>query len=780
MRPFFVPPPQKSEFNKMSQRAGKGIDTPLDEAGHTLLHVSALKGDVAAVERLLQLGANPRQLDINGHTPLFSAVATQNIALVKLLVDKGASFNVEDDNGQTPLQHAIDRKADVAFLGQLRDLGMNLDFHGKSGRGALHAAAAAGNLEVLDYLITNKVSIDATDDAGRTALHAALENGAHDAAKHLLAAGANPLLRTNEIKSPLYIAAARGDTVAVDALLEIADVRRTLNDFQTYTEGFTPLMAAVAGNHQDVAEKLIASGAHVNQLDHQNRHSLFIAVEAGFPQLVQMLIEKGADVEKAPRLTNASLSLVHKINPSHYKEILHLLYAAGADLNAVDSTGCTALFKASDTRDPVKAKALLELGANPEIANTYGRRPLDAVVSSVASSYYAPSAEAYETTRALLLAGANPNLPPSSTVSSSPLHNAVRTGRGELVKLLLDHGAIVDEPERSSGTTPWLVAVSIGNIEACELLRLKGADTTRKDNQQRSVLHYAAQSGAKKLLEAGLNDPAFAGQVNTPDTSGSTPLHFAARFQKADCIRILLAAGANSLAYDGMGQTPLHIVATSYSDAMFMIFDQELGKKANWNIQSRTEKETPLHIAAKRGSQSIVQRLLKIDANVTLQDRNGFTPLMTAIKSEQNTTTAQLIDYMRLKNISLDAARDNNGWTALHLAAQSWSATGAALLINGGADVNSLTPDGNTPLHLAIRSARLENIRLMAARGGDLTLANKTGATALDLAKETNRPDIVDFVQRAIAEQQQKKLAQKPFGFRPPPHSRSHSRSFGP
>ncbi len=148
-----MPPLFPSGFNKMAQRAGKGIDAPLDDNGQTLLHVSAGKGDAEAVARLLKLGANPRQLDIIGQTPLYAAVASHNIDVVKLLVDKGASFRIEDDTGNTPLLWALAKKAEPAFLEQLRELGVDLEFRGRDGRGPLQAAAAANSPDVISYLL---------------------------------------------------------------------------------------------------------------------------------------------------------------------------------------------------------------------------------------------------------------------------------------------------------------------------------------------------------------------------------------------------------------------------------------------------------------------------------------------------------------------------------------------------------------------------------------------------------------------------------------------------
>jgi ankyrin repeat protein len=406
-------------------------------------------------------------------------------------------------------------------------------------------------------------------------------------------------------------------------------------------------------------------------------------------------------------------------------------------------------------------RALLDLGAAPDLANNYGRRPLDEIMAVATSGFYGPLPEVGAIVKLLLNAGADPNLSPSTNVQLGPLHQAARSGRGELVRMLLAHGAIVDAPERGSGQTPWLAAVLAKNLDAAELLKQHGADTTRKDNQMRSVLHLAAQSGAKELIEEGLKDPRLAAEVSLPDNLGNTPLHFATRYQKTDCVRVLLAAGANALACDSTGFTPMHQAATHYSDAVFSIYEAALGAKANWNIQSRDSKETPLHLAAKGGYQSIVTRLLKMNVNVTIKDSRGMTPLLAAVASDQYGPTQALLDHMKLKKLSLEE-HDNAGQTALHIAAQRWSTACLTQLLNAGADPDARTPDGDAPLHLAVRNVRLDAVKALIQKGADVTAANKLGATPLDLALESGRQDLAILLAQAVKDKQMKTQPQQP------------------
>jgi len=764
-----------SGFNMSAQRFSafvNDVNKPVDESGHTLLHVSVAKGDVEAVERLLKLGADPEQADLTGQSPLYAAIAAKNTALVDLLVQYGATFGSEDSAGFSPLAFAIDKNADVAFIQHLQAQGANLDFQGESGKAALLAAAAANNIPALTWLLQNNTPVDGVDNTnGNTALLTAASKGAHEAMKLLLDNGADPLVRNAQIKTALHFAAERGDEEAADMLLAFPEVRRTLNDFRTFTNGYTPLMDAIANSgtterntgHLAIAEKLIETGALLNDVDFQNRHSLYIAVESSTPAMVKMLIRHGADVMKAPLSGDRKQPMTHRISVNGYGEKLQLLADAGADLNASDSSGNTALHIAVESMDALKTRALLDSGAKAEIANGDGRRPLDRAIELIAYS-----GESRPIIAALLAAGANPDMAPNENVKFAPLHAAARSGQLDIVTLLLKYGAQVDVRDRQNGETPWLSAVSNDNVEIADLLRLKGADVTAADKFGRSVLYHAARSGATEILLAALKSPAFKDKINTPDALGTLPLSAAIGSYHADTVRILLQAGADPLAVDGQGLTALHQVARTSNEQMFQLIDAQLGKTANWNLPTaNSDKQTPLHIAARDGYGQAVEKLLKLGADATVKDGRGQTPLMSAISAERFAAIRTLIDCMKQRKVSFDEPRDSNGFAPLHLAVQSNYAAPLTVtcLLDAGANVNLRAPGGDTSLHLAVARGRPDIIQLLLQRGADPTLVNTAQQSALDAARALKRPDIVVLLETAQKEWAKKA---KPTAPRPP------------
>jgi ankyrin repeat protein len=114
-----------------------------------------------------------------------------------------------------------------------------------------------------------------------------------------------------------------------------------------------------------------------------------------------------------------------------------------------------------------------------------------------------------------------------------------------------------------------------------------------------SALHQCAVHGHDDCLTALLDHPSSpAVDVNLLDKEGSTPLHKAAYFGHAECVKLLLRAGADVMLQDGEGSTPLHKAAFSGQATSAALLIQA---GADVEAQDR-EDGTPLHNAAFNGT----------------------------------------------------------------------------------------------------------------------------------------------------------------------------------
>jgi ankyrin repeat protein len=646
-----------------------------------------------------------------------------------------------------------------------------LDFYLQSPQGQtiLHAAAACNRPDVIEYLVrVAGMPVDGKDNAEKTALHLAVEAGAHHSIRRLLANKADPSARTNGIETPLHLAAAKGDGMAVDILLSEALVLQNLNGFKTYSDGFSPLMAAARAGHADVVEKMLAAGADPNLVDNKNRNSLFIAVESGHPDIARMLIKYGADVARTPHSLPDAIPVAHfALCSDRYLEILSILYMAGADLNAVDGNGQTAMHRAVDMSDEKKVNVLLSFGARFDLQDKSGLRPIDIASNQLYRS------ESVDIIRLLLDRGADTHISPFAGIQSSPLHSAVRYDQKKIVQLLLERHAMVDERERSpQGATAFLLAVENGHYEVGLMLLEEGADLLKKDKFLRSALHLAARRGSKEFLEMLMGHPDLKDHIDTPDVDGMTPLHYACRSGGTETVEMLLRAGANPWIYDVNGMTPAHYAVAEDNDKLLSVLEECVGPDADWNIRNRDDGETLLHVAARTGIQGMVNRLLDLGIDLTIRDKKGMTPLLRAIAQDQISSFEPILDCMIAEEVHPDRHKDNNGWTALHHASKLYLTDMAGQLLEAGADVHFRTPEGDTPLHIAVFADQHDVAELLIAHGARAGIPNARGISPMDIAKEGNNERMLEILSRLPEKTAEDALAE---GMPPPPAIRPSS-----
>src|SRR5690606_28554445 len=175
----------------------------------------------------------------------------------------------------------------------------------------------------------------------------------------------------------------------------------------------------------------------------------------------------------------------------------------------------------------------------------------------------------------LLEAGANPNaqlkrFPPYRSlradrgadgvlgIGTTPLIRAARAADLGAIKLLLEHGALVDLPQ-DRGVTALMVAAGMDR---------RSIDTRGKFTREIELLE-----AAKLLLDAGAD-------VTRTDDRGRTPLHGAASQGMNDVVRLLVERGADPLAKDGDGLTPLDTALGLTGGARRRSEERRVGKGA--------------------------------------------------------------------------------------------------------------------------------------------------------------------------------------------------------
>ncbi|KAA8580801.1 hypothetical protein FQN60_013759 [Etheostoma spectabile] len=405
-----------------------------------------------------------------------------------------------------------------------------------------------------------------------------------------------------------------------------------------------------------------------------------------------------------------------------------------------------------------------------------------------------------ESCRALLDLGANPNI--LNMVLMSPLHLAVSHGHNNLVELLLSYSATDCNLQGDLGNTPVMLACSINNCEALSTLLKHGARLCQQNKLGHFPIHAAAFAGAKKAMEVILMAGEKLGHqvefhINYLDKSKSSPLHLAVRGGNIEAISLCLATGAKVDQQQNDRSTPLHLActqgATEVVKLLLSSFDQveDIINLTDGACQTPLHRATifdhkdlaeylislgadlnsidckgnsPLLLAASCGAWRTVTLLLSKGANVNVKDRSGCNFLHLTILQPKGLKNLpeELLQSGAVK--ALLSCEDNEGCTPLHYACRlgihdsvknmlglsgqvglSCKSKDKKSALHFAAQVLSFVVCQNTALHIAAREGHVAAVRLLLAQGAALTL-NKNDTSFLQEALQNGRKDVVNNV----------------------------------
>ena len=477
-------------------------------------------------------------------------------------------------------------------------------------------------------------------------------------------------------EGPLSEAVQRADRKSLRALLPKGDVNATEPD------GTTALHWAVHRDDRDAVDVLIRAGAHVNAVNRYGVAPISLAALNGSAPILESLLKAGADANAA--LEGGETALMTAARTGKV-DAIKVLLAHGADVNAREATnGQTALMWAAAENNGDAIRTLLEAGA--ELDARTGPQAGAAKPASSGVFSQATGARAKESSR------------PSFTAFLF----AVQHGHIEVANTLLAAGADPNEA-LPDGTSALVLATMNGNWELGAFLLEKGADPNA-DRQGWTALHQIARFRrtnigwlpappgkgnisnldlVKKLLQDGADVNARMtrdfrdGYRNRMNRVGATPFLLSAKSVDTEMMRTLFAYGADPLAGNADGATPIMVAAgvdiwnpgedggtgpgsePEAYDAVKMLID--LGADIH---AASAYGETPLHGAAYRGANTIVQLLVDSGAKLDARNTEGWTPWTIAngvwyslFYKEQADTANYLQRLMADRGISVEGMR---------------------------------------------------------------------------------------------------------------------------
>jgi len=359
---------------------------------------------------------------------------------------------------------------------------------------------------------------------------------------------------------------------------------------------------------------------------------------------------------------------------------LEALLRAGADVNAVDRHGYTALHYACVEGRLDCLKILFAHGAKRDIQNEDGYTAFD-----------------------LALVMGNWRVLAAFTEGEKGLNTA---GLG--------------------GLTPLLRAAMDGNVDVVGDLLKRGASVKALDKNGNTALHHAAwcsePGAATLLLEANI-------AVDVRNAAGFTALHCAAARGRMETVKALLAAGADASVGSLVGTTALHIAAQRGDVDMARAV---LAKGANADSM-RLAGDTPLHTAVRLGDVEMVDLLLQNGASVFAADSRAWGSMVSAM-AECPPAVLAVLPPPDVKTL----AKHRDGPALLLTALQKGAPGLAEALLAEGTALEGTDREGNTPLHLAAFRGSAALCEMILLRGGDVEARNAAGDTPLICAIRSN------------------------------------------
>ncbi len=430
--------------------------------GTTALHWAAYHEDVEMVGLLVRAGADVNAVNRYGASALAEACTNGNAAIVKRLLESGADANTRMRGGETVLMLAA-RSGNADAVKALLAHGAALNRRERLGQTALMWAAAEGHTKVVRTLIEAGADVHARLDSGFTPFFLSVREGRLDTAQAFLEAGAevNAMMQPAEgwkyrgrapAMCPLQVAVRNGHFELAIALVEAGadpnDVRTGFTalhlipgvrkpDSNDLNDGAPP-MGAGRLSSADFVREIVGRGADVNLRLPRGTRGLpgttsrvatvgaagatpfLLAADRSDVPLMRLLVELGGD-PLLPNFNNTSPLMaaagVGTTSPDQEAgeegealEAVKLLLDLGADTNAVDKNGDTAMHGAAYNNYPLVANLLAERGADPQIwknPNKAGGTPLF-IAEGYADRSPQPDARTIDAITQLMLAAGIP------------------------------------------------------------------------------------------------------------------------------------------------------------------------------------------------------------------------------------------------------------------------------------------------------------------------------------------------------------------------------------
>lgn len=310
--------------------------------------------DMRAIKLMLEVGFDPKATDIAGTNAVYTAAYRNTLPVVKFLVEELGldPKTTSASSGENAIFRATNGPDADEIIAYLRE------------KGADHKAISYADQNIVSYM----------SERSRRSKHLELF-------KSFVADGISPFDKDEDGRDALLNAAYRNDDL--DFIKYLVEQGSDVNGVDK--AGRDALNIASYRNSEKVVKYFIESGLDVNTADNAGATALLWSTTRnnGSIKVIKTLLDAGADATAVDKdgnnaiLNVVSRDVTHKTKKGSVKEILELLVASGASLNATTEKGETALIKAAQFGHHLDTLAyLVDNGLDVNAQNSYKLTPL--------------------------------------------------------------------------------------------------------------------------------------------------------------------------------------------------------------------------------------------------------------------------------------------------------------------------------------------------------------------------------------------------------------------
>jgi ankyrin repeat protein len=659
----------------------KGADLTMSAEHGTPLHYAEMYGDLKIAKHLIKNGSDINAFDDNKDTVLHNAIYKEyKLEFVRLFLKYGADINLKNKYGDMAIDIAIKQgnteglKLLNHYLKIKPGLELNLskstiiinlnDIEGNGfektslsselkfspskddkGDTSLHLAAQEGNINKVQILLDQGVSINIADKNGNTPLHIAACNNDIEIAEVLITKGANINIRNHEGSTPLHLTAGiRNDDAEMVLLLLKYGADYTIID----NEGNTIFHKAVIYKSYNVIDILIRQKLDINIHNLSASTPLHSSTAFFDLKVYKLLIENGANINAQNYLGNTALHdfLLNEYSRTRYPALFLLLLKDGINLNLTNREGKTALMIAEEKGDKRIINILRRTLFNPNhykpqllinaIKNDNYELTKELVFSDPSLINYWYYGNGNAITKKLHLAALDGNILdnsediynikeinyPDGSINYEietlfndiylPIHIAAKDGRKDIIKLLIENGANINAESYYRNKTALSEAICYGKKEIVETLLTNGADVNVKGKNGNMAIHSLPYS----IIVASIDDItsilklllSYGANINSQDNFGRTVLHTHIPICSEQVIKLLLENGADPNICDNKNENAAHLLEFRENEEKVNIAKLLFKHGCDTNVFNK-KGQTPIQKALSKGFTKIAMAL---------------------------------------------------------------------------------------------------------------------------------------------------------------------------